>query len=253
MQPRSDYDSGHHNCGDHDHGSGHHNCGDHDDGSGHDECSRDHDDPGHDDDAEPGSDAVWLGRSGLRPDADGRLGDRRRAQRNRQPGQDDLPPRRHLQPHPDQHVAGIKVYALHQYQAKIFGWIETYAPGDEWHGVYVDNSINNPTGQGLQVYADDFVFVDSIFTNHLLSGGFFLGSPSYGIARNVLIARNKIFQVGKQPEAQAAHTPSTPVTRPARSPTTGSGTTSDSGSSSTRTPSASASPTTSSPESSKPT
>ena len=98
-----------------------------------------------------------------------------------------------------QHVAGIKVYALHQYQAKILGWIETYAAGDEWHGVYVDNSVNNPSGQGLQVYADNFVFVDSIFTNHLLSGGFFLGSPSYGIAHNVLIARNKIFQIGKQP------------------------------------------------------
>jgi hypothetical protein len=98
-----------------------------------------------------------------------------------------------------QHVAGIKVYAVHQYQAKILGWIETYAPGDEWHGVYVDNSVNNPTGQGLQVYADNFVFVDSIFTNHLLSGGFFLGSPTYGIAHNVLIARNKIFEIGKQP------------------------------------------------------
>jgi Right handed beta helix region len=94
-----------------------------------------------------------------------------------------------------QHVPGIKVYALHQYQAKIVGWIETYAAADEWHGV----SIDNGGYRGLQVYADNFVFVDSSFTNSHNAGGFYLGSSTYGVAHNVLIARNKIFNVGRLP------------------------------------------------------
>ena len=92
-----------------------------------------------------------------------------------------------------QHVAGIKVWAQHQYGANVTGWIETYAVGDEWHGVNLDDHGY----QQNQVYADNFVFVDGTDTNQHGNGScWYLGSSTYGVAHNILIARNKIHACG---------------------------------------------------------
>jgi hypothetical protein len=112
-----------------------------------------------------------------------------------------------------QHVAGIKVWALHQYQAKIYGNFVIWAPGSEWHGVYLNNGPNTNIGSpGPEVYADNFVFVDGIFTNGNTADGFYLGSDTYGIAHNVLIARNKIFNIGRPPGGTGADHPFYPAT-----------------------------------------
>ena len=86
--------------------------------------------------------------------------------------------------HRPQHTAGVKVYALHRYQARVWGWIEAYGAGEEWHGVSFNNcrgytpnpgGCSNPgfaggTTQAMQVYADDFVFVDGELTNRTRRG-----------------------------------------------------------------------------------
>lgn len=119
--------------------------------------------------------------------------------------------------HRTQHTAGVKVYALHRYQARVWGWIEAYGAGEEWHGVSFNNcrgytlnpgGCSNPgfaggTTQGMQVYADDFVFVDGELTNGHDAEGWFLGRPGAHV-QNVLIARNKIHGVGSYPGGTGA-------------------------------------------------
>jgi hypothetical protein len=113
-----------------------------------------------------------------------------------------------------QHTPGVKVYALHP--ARVWGWIEAYGAGEEWHGVSFDNcsgfvtqpgSCSNPgqagDAQAMQVYADNFVFVDGEVTNAHTAGGWVLGRSGAPV-RNVLIARNKIHDVGRFPGGTGA-------------------------------------------------
>jgi hypothetical protein len=119
-----------------------------------------------------------------------------------------------------QHTAGLKFVALHPGKVRAWGWIEAYGAGEEWHGVSFNNSTaytaragspSNPgfTGgisQGMQVYADDFVFVDGELTNGHTAGGWFLGRPGQPI-NNLLIARNKIHAIGTFPGGTGNHHP----------------------------------------------